>query len=412
MHAHSPAWSAFRRSPSADAPLAGRLVFVVIALVLSVAEVWLGRLSPDFGLLLVRILASAIALALCGWFPARAGCVFAVVTALGLALPPADAQLSVLLIGAYLIAADWISRRWYVEAALLVLVVETSQLIVSPLPGADLIGLALGVGLAVPAGLGLQRLRARFSTLNAQVAAARRDARRARQAAADAEDRVRRDIAVDLHDTVAHDLTAVVLISEALTAADAPKALKPRLAALARSARDAAAHVRQLMPTTAAGAEGLRPASEAEDLQGTLATCANMLAAREIHLDVEVEAPGVPGGGATWSALLCGILREGSVNTLKYAPVGSVAHVRIHEEEDGRTSLTMTNEIAEPSATARPELSGGLGLAGVARRIEAAGGTIRYGAANGMWVLTADLPELATPAPAFPTARIPAEVLS
>jgi len=382
-----------------------RVTFVALALALSVSEL-APRLSStgDPSQLLLRTLLSATALALSGWYPAQAGSAFALVTALGLALPPSDAELSIMLVGAYAIAVDWISRRWYLETVFLLLVVEVAQILSSPAPVADVVGLLIGVAVAVPAGLGLQRLQRRFTDLDRRAAhardaadEARLQAEEARRRAATAEQDVRHDVAGELHSSVAQDLTKVVLLSEFTADHDLDPALREHLFAISSAAQDAAIHLRSLMAVMAANT-GDHPETRSRTLEEVISTCAEMLSARRITLDAElVNCDGI-GDSSIATTLLSGIIEEGCMNILKYAVRGSMAHVTISQTDDAITSISMSNEIEDqhqPSTDPRG-ISGSIGLSTISERVESYGGTVRYGAANGTWLLTAILPSSPT----------------
>lgn len=305
-----------------------------------------------------------------------------------------------MLFGAYVIAVDWISRRWYLETVFLLLVVEVAQILSSSSPFADLVGLLIGMAVAVPAGLGLQRLQRQFTDLDLQAAHARDAAaeahlqvEEAHHRAATAEQHVRHNVAVELHNSVAQDLTKVVLLSEFTADHDLDPALREHLREISSAAQDAAIHLRSLMTMMSANT-GDQPETRSRPLEEVISTCAEMLSARQISLDAELANCDRIGETSITTTLLSGIIEEGCMNILKYAVRGSMAHVTISQTDDAVTSISMSNEIEvqhQPLTDPRG-LSGGMGLFSISERVEAQGGTVRFGAANGTWILTAVLP--------------------
>lgn len=331
-------------------------------------------------LLILRALAACLALALVGWLPMSAGAACGLLIGLGASLPPEEAQLDIVMIGLYLVAAEWISRSRYGHAAILVILVEGAQIRVSGNPAADLAGLSLGAAMALAAGLSLHRHNQKVASLGTQV-------QEARHAQAQARSRVYHDLAVALHSTVAADLSHIIIASETLTRRTRDSFVDSELRSLAETSRTALCQLRSLMSDAGVGARLVE-----DTLLGTISSCATMLHAGGIELE-----PDVPEDiDATWpratSTLLASVVREGATNALKNAPAGSAVELSIRCDGGGAARLVMINQVRADRPSRPDPLSGGAGLPWLDRCVRKSGGTLTFGSNAGVWLLIVGVP--------------------
>lgn len=379
-----------------------RIVFVVVALVMFGGQVlFLLPEVPDILPAALEILPVAASLALTGWFPGIGGALFSVGMALCLMFPASPTPPTLLPLGVYAIIADWVSRRWYLQAAAILVVVEGANAATSGTPEADLLGVVLALPLAVLAGLGLQWNRARIASLD-------RAAQSAREEAARTEASLRRDLVVDLHDTVATDLTRLTVLADTLRSPSTPRGTlaaddAATLDSLAALSRDALVHLRVLLdranadPHASTPAPTSAPAPAPSTLADIVADARTILEGRGLSVETDVHAPD-PAPSATLTpsqiAVASRVLREGAMNALKFSSAASIVRMSVDQHADALT-LTLTNQVdpaPTPSADADTVISSGIGLPSLADKVEAIGGTIHYGAVNDMWVLSAFLP--------------------
>jgi signal transduction histidine kinase len=195
-------------------------------------------------------------------------------------------------------------------------------------------------------------------------------------------------IAREMHDVIAHSISAMVVQTAAaqdLVRTD-PDRAERALADVADTGRRAIAETGRLLHVLRDDEEelGLEPAPGLADLHGLVA------AFRESGLDVEVdlpeELPELP-AGVDMSAYR--IVQEALTNALRYGS-DRTARLRV-----ATSPTTLSIEATNPS-NGRPthvgDAGSGLGLLGMAERVQMVGGQLSHGVRDGRFELTASLP--------------------
>ncbi|MCK7623453.1 sensor histidine kinase [Streptomyces sp. RS10V-4] len=182
----------------------------------------------------------------------------------------------------------------------------------------------------------------------------------------------------DLHDLLGHTLSVVVVKAEAV------RRLAPRdLDAALGQAADIEAVGRQALTEIREAVSGYREGSLATELD----RARSALDGAGIEPVVRRAGPPLPPQA---EALLGWVVREGVTNTVRHSGA-TRCEIEVRADED-RVRLTLTDDGRGPvgsgaaragDACARPgtatETAGGTGLAGLAERLAAAGGTLRHG---------------------------------
>ncbi|QKW21244.1 two-component sensor histidine kinase [Kitasatospora sp. NA04385] len=212
------------------------------------------------------------------------------------------------------------------------------------------------------------------------------DGRRAREAR-EARRRQRLELAADLHDFVAHEVSEMLAQAQAggyLGESDpavAVAALRRIEEAGLRALASMDRTVRMLREQAPPAAPGL------EELPSLVARFGSANGA-PVHLEVDRELPGrVP---RELSATAYRVVVEALTNVRRHAPDAPVT-VRV----EGPSPLLVRVGNGRPGGRARPSggRRGGIGLAGLAERVAALGGTLSAGPdRDGGWLLTAELP--------------------
>ncbi|MFD9939344.1 sensor histidine kinase [Nonomuraea sp. NPDC059023] len=218
------------------------------------------------------------------------------------------------------------------------------------------------------------------------------DARRER-AVREARRSQRMQLARDLHDFVAHDVSAMVLQAQAaqILLESSPREAATTLRAIEEDGTRALASmdrtVRMLRelegePVSAEPLPGL------DDLPGLVRRFAE---AGYPETELELAPPGSVSREVATTVYR--IVAEALTNVRKHAPAGSSVAIRVTDEA-GATVLTVADQAAAP---AQPSLPGsarpGVGLAGLAERVEALGGTFGAGrAGDGGWLVKVAFP--------------------
>jgi two-component system, NarL family, sensor histidine kinase DesK len=194
-------------------------------------------------------------------------------------------------------------------------------------------------------------------SVNAELMEAREELARS----AVAQERMR--FARDLHDLLGHSLSLIALKSELAgrLAERDPARARQEMADVEDAARRALAEVRDAV-------SGYRQVSLAQ----ALAEARSALSAAGITL--RAPAGGVPLPGAV-DAVLGWVVREATTNVLRHSGAGSVT-VDVSVGDDGVT-LTVTDDGRGGTGPR------GAGLDGLAERVEALGGRVDAGAADG-----------------------------
>ncbi|GAA2063760.1 histidine kinase [Streptomyces albiaxialis] len=239
-------------------------------------------------------------------------------------------------------------------------------------PGAEGQAVALTCALALfPAscavGVGLY-----FRTLDNRRARAVSDALRAQ----------RLEVAADLHDFVAHELTGIVLEAQAARFGggeeDDREALS-RIEAAGTRALDSMDHTVRSLRTESAPVRvrGLADLPE---------TVGHVPGAR---LDLADDVSGTLSRAA--EDALHRVVTEALTNVRRHAPGARAVRVRVARCADG-VEAAVTDDGGAPVGRKRARDGGGTGLAGLAARVEALGGTLEWGPHGDGWRVRATLP--------------------
>jgi two-component system sensor histidine kinase DesK len=178
------------------------------------------------------------------------------------------------------------------------------------------------------------------------------------------EERLR--LARDLHDLIGQNLTVAVLKSELVAGAlpaDADDRLRGEL-------RDIARVVRRSLDDVRDAVAGYRQPGLGQEL----VTARAALRAAGVELSVDDGLGSIPSPQET---VLAWAVREGVTNVLKHSQAQR-CWLRLGSDHD-QAIMEMTDDGAGPS----PASSGGSGLAGLAERVAAVGGSVAAGPANG-----------------------------
>ncbi|MFB6888967.1 sensor histidine kinase [Kitasatospora sp. NPDC056327] len=249
------------------------------------------------------------------------------------------------------------------------------QEVLGPEDGLTLFG--FGSALALPAVLVGLYLRGLDEARLRSVAAARRSQRL--------------ELAHDLHDFVAHDVSGMVAQAQAgtvLAASDPVRAAAlferiERAGLQALASLDRTVHLLRSEDTD--GPErGPQPGlAELADLTVRFAEAGGV----EVRLDAPAEEPAVPREVA---ATVYRVVVEALTNVRRHAPAARTVEVRVRRE--GRRLTVRVRDdggaVPQPSGPRR----GGSGLAGLAARVEALGGTLAAGREGGGWQVAVTLP--------------------
>jgi signal transduction histidine kinase len=185
-------------------------------------------------------------------------------------------------------------------------------------------------------------------------------------------------IARDMHDIVAHNLTVMVALADgaALTATTAPEQAGAAMRQVSTTGRQALTEMRRVLgllhsapgPQPAPGDGGRAPQPGLGDLDGLVGGV--RAAGLPVALTIDGE-PGPLGPGAELAVYR--IVQEALTNTLKHAGTTAKAHVRISYRDD-RVDLDVTDDGGH--AWVAPPATGAASATGAAGAIGAIGGGI------------------------------------
>ncbi|HWL45991.1 MAG TPA: histidine kinase [Ilumatobacter sp.] len=195
-------------------------------------------------------------------------------------------------------------------------------------------------------------------------------------------------IAREMHDVLAHRISQVSMHAGALafrTDLDSDQ-LRAGIAEVQTKANDALSDLRNVLgvlrdPDT--GTIAHRPQPTYDDLPALVADARS--AGARLELDDRLEARPLP---AALGRTLYRIVQEGITNAHKHAP-GAVLRVAVSGGPDDGVEVSLRNPIGfgPPAAP-----GAGLGLVGLAERVELAGGVLSHGRDGDTFVVRASLP--------------------
>ena len=331
----------------------------------------------------------------------------AMAVALGATAPIVAAERRPVLVGAVITAcvfamvADTVPIIWsgvVAEFIALYLVASRTNRLVSaafaapfvlnamfPMGGEDAAASGVLLLVLVVGALALGDARRLWGQAIAERDASRRQVADTLQEQAAMEERAR--IARELHDVVAHHVSMIAVQAETarLTTPDLPEEGRERFGAIATSARDALAQMRQLLGVLRADAGGDAERAPQPGL-ARLDELIEEARATGTHVRFFMSGPVEPlSPGVDLAAYR--IVQEALTNARRHAP-GAGVEVEVRYDTDG-VHLLMRDDGPGP----RPGVSDGNGLRGMRERAATVGGTLRTGPGpEGGYVVEADLP--------------------
>lgn len=231
--------------------------------------------------------------------------------------------------------------------------------------------LIVAVIVAVGYSIGSRRALVRSWVDRARTAEAEQ---RARVARAQTTERTR--IAREMHDVLAHRISLVTMHSGILAyRADLPETeRREAITAIDTNARAALTDLREVLGVLRDpdGAGSLRPQSTLADLQELVDEA--MAAGARVTLEAgDLDLTTVP---ETTGRTAYRVVQEGLTNARKHAP-GATVTVTLAGDPGGQLYVAVTNPRAVGAAPAVP--ASGLGLLGLAERVDLAGGRLEHG---------------------------------
>ncbi|SFM61760.1 Signal transduction histidine kinase [Pseudonocardia ammonioxydans] len=213
----------------------------------------------------------------------------------------------------------------------------------------------------------------------------RREARLAQARSAE-----RLELARELHDVVAHHVTGIVVAAQAAVtvARTRPEEAGPALESIERAGAEALAGMRRMVGVLRGGEEAGRAVTHGPSDVDELVDRFDPARARTT-LD---RGPGLddlpPGVGATAYR----VVQEALTNVHRHAPDATSVHIGLHRRE-GALGVSVRNEGGAPDRRPSALGRGGFGLAGMAERVGALGGTLQVGPDGpGAWLVQVELP--------------------
>lgn len=246
----------------------------------------------------------------------------------------------------------------------------------------------IGIALATMVGW-LRQATSQAETARAVASTARQESFEARLEQARLAERER--IAREMHDVVAHRISLVALHSGALShrlrESDAESA---ELAGLIQAnAKASLVELRSMLATLRGSQDSPEPPQPTLTGLSTLVAEATE-AGQQVRLELDASLETIP---EPVSRNAFRIVQEGVTNACRHAP-GAPTVVQV-QQRDGWLRLRVANPLADLAA---PDRSGsGLGLVGVAERVEQLGGELVHGSDGAQFVLDATLPLAPTP---------------
>lgn len=234
---------------------------------------------------------------------------------------------------------------------------------------ADVAGSAVGFAVPVTFGLYIGARRALIASLHDRALEAERE-RELQIEAAEAGERTR--IAREMHDVLAHRISLVAMHAGALAYRDdlSREQVRGTAVLVQENSRRALTELRQVLGVLrATGSEGVEPPQPTLE---TLPTLLNEARAAGAVIESTGSVEGEPPELVSRTAFR--IVQEALTNARKHA-AGAVIRVRI----DGHAGGLLTVEVANGRGAPAAIPGSGVGLAGLAERVELAGGTLEYG---------------------------------
>ncbi len=365
------------------------LTVTSVALAVDCAD-WIG--SPPQTVTVVFTMIIAASAGLLAWSPRWAGLAVVIASCTEVAL---NASVSAVSLGFALVVIDWLSRWWIARTAGIVVLYLVIELLAAPRLLDTLSASLLIATIEIAIGLALHSYQERLAD-----AALREENLRLQMETE--EERVRASLALQLHDSVAAELAQSLVTARLLLRETTGTPVERYACVLERSTESSLRHVRTLMSaldySESLGLEAGEGHAHDDAPSQTLSSGERFLAARGISLEYDACTLDimVHGLGSKEKELVTLTLREGMINSYKYARSQSV--LRVSADTDGDSvSLEMASDRQDSDAPA-PEvvgapLRGGTGLKTLAARAQVLGGELTAGAVGTRWLLGLVLPQ-------------------
>ena len=260
-------------------------------------------------------------------------------------------------------------------------------------------GVAIGmVATCVATGFYVGARRELLTTLRQRAETAEREQLLKAEAAREAE---RTRIAREMHDVLAHRISLVAMHAGALAyRTDLSREETAQAAGVIQhNAHLALTELRQVLGVLRAGSPQGGERAAAEPPQPELAQITELVAAAAPYVDVTLDVSGLPGGRlpggelpATTSRTAYRVVQEALTNTCKHAP-GSAVAVRLAGAPGGLLTVEVVNGAPDSTLRSSATPGAGLGLLGLAERVDLAGGALEHGGGpDGSFAVRAWLP--------------------
>jgi signal transduction histidine kinase len=193
----------------------------------------------------------------------------------------------------------------------------------------------------------------------------------------------------DLHDFVAHHVTAIVAQTQAVrftsSAGQRPssEALDEMLAGIEKSGSQALASMRGMITVLRTD----EPAPARTTLGEAVAEPVGHFVGPPVTTDIDDDLATTHLAPHVLDAVHH-VVQESLTNILRHAGGATTVEVRARALPGGRLETVVTDDGTSTSDTS----GGGFGLVGLTERVDAAGGTLTAGPADGGWRVTAILP--------------------
>ena len=200
----------------------------------------------------------------------------------------------------------------------------------------------------------------------------------------------RLELARELHDVVAHHVTGIVVAAQAAVtvARTRPEEAGPALESIERAGAEALAGMRRMVGVLRGGEEAGRTVVHGpSDVDELVDRFDPDRTRTTIDRDPDLtDLP--PGVGATAYR----VVQEALTNVHRHAPDATSVQVGLHRREE-RLEVMVRNEGGSPERRPSALGRGGFGLAGMAERVGALGGTLQVGPDGpGAWLVQVELP--------------------
>ncbi|WP_328603967.1 histidine kinase [Amycolatopsis sp. NBC_00345] len=193
----------------------------------------------------------------------------------------------------------------------------------------------------------------------------------------------------DLHDFVAHHVTAIVAQTQAVRYTSSagqrpsPEALDEMLAGIEKSGSQALASMRGMITVL----RNDEPAPARTTLGEAVAEPVGHFVGPPVTTDIDDDLATTHLAPHVLDAVHH-VVQESLTNILRHAGGATAVEVRARTLPGGRLETVVTDDGTSTSDTS----GGGFGLVGLTERVDAAGGTLTAGPADGGWRVTAILP--------------------